>query len=153
MSRTVARRPRLRTSNSEASVLRACLHLLGIRGVKAWRCNTGAAKNPAGRLVRYGTKGASDIQGLIPWCKGRFIAVETKRPASPGRAGGKLSLSQWQFLDAVRRAGGVALVVDSVVTLSTALDRLGYEPGAVFDLPDRPAENPVVAPRRRRTAR
>jgi len=54
----------------EGAVVKACLDYLKIRGVFAYRQNTGAAEyqDKAGkkRFVRYGKAGASDIVGIMP---------------------------------------------------------------------------------------
>ena len=51
--------------------------------------------------------------------KGIFVAIETKRPG-----GAKLTLRQQSVLNAVLKAGGIALVVDNPDVLKTELDRM-----------------------------
>jgi hypothetical protein len=102
---------------TETDLVRACLQLLALRKIPCWRQNTGCATFAAGgrrRFVRFSTPGASDILGVLPPA-GRMLAVEVKKP------GGRLTASQRQFLDAVRAAGGCALVVRSVDELIAAL--------------------------------
>ena len=98
----------------EQDTVRAILAYLGARGVLAWRNNVGAV-SAGGRFVRFGSKGMSDIIGVLPPRLetnnrnfGRFLAIEVKRPGqqpTPYQAG---------FLDQVRKAGGVAFVATSV---------------------------------------
>lgn len=112
-----------RTTTTEAQVLRACLDLLRLRGVLAWRNNSGMLRDARGRPVRFGLVGSSDILGVLPG--GRLLAVEVKRP------GGRPTEAQRGFLGAVIGAGGAALVIDDVAALAAVLDRLiaGAPPG------------------------
>ena len=102
----------------ETDLVRVCLAYLRLRGVFAWRVNSGAVAGEHGgkrRFVRFnGAKGCSDVLGILPG--GRFLAVETKMP------GRKTTPHQQAFLDAVRAAGGLALVVRDVAELAAALD-------------------------------
>jgi hypothetical protein len=89
------------------------LQLLALRGVFAWRNNSGAfVIREAGRrrFVRAGLVGGSDILGVLPG--GRFLAVPGNRPTAAQRA----------FLDQVTAAGGLALVGYDVAELSRFLD-------------------------------
>ena len=71
-----------------------------------WRNNTGALKDPKGRLVRYGLcVGSSDIIGIAP--DGVFVAVECKAER------GKVTDQQEKFIANVRRQGGRAGVARS----------------------------------------
>lgn len=115
----------------EADVLRGCLLLLRLRGILAFRVNSGGVAwehRGKRRFVRFvrGVDGISDIVGVLPAGKaapaGRFLAVETKRP------GGTPTPKQAAFLEAVRAAGGLALCVDDVRRLEEALDREGIKP-------------------------
>ena len=67
----------------ERDVLSACLALLRLRRIFAWRQNSGAMRKPAGksgsreRFIRFaGAAGVADIIGILPG--GRFLAVECK---------------------------------------------------------------------------
>jgi hypothetical protein len=71
-----------------------------------WRNNTGVTRIGR-RFIRFGYPGSSDWLGICP--DGRFLAVECKRPE-----GGRLTAKQRDFLDCIRRYGGVALVVTGV---------------------------------------
>jgi hypothetical protein len=101
----------------ESDLVKACLQYLQLKRIFAFRNNTGAAAfaGPAGRkrFVRFSTPGAADILGVLPG--GKFLAVEVKR------TGGKLTAAQAAFLDHVRAAGGLSLVVRSVDDLAAAL--------------------------------
>lgn len=104
----------------ESAVLSGCLKLLALRQVPAWRNNVGGFK-VGNRFVRAGTKGSSDILAVVPFPgphRGRLLCVECKR------RGGKPTAEQSAFLDRVRVAGGIGLVIDDVGELADALDRL-----------------------------
>jgi hypothetical protein len=103
----------------EADLVRQCLVLLALRGIFAWRNNTGAfvlGEGKARRYFRAGTVGAPDILGVLP-C-GRLFGVECKRP------GRKPTPAQEAFLARLRQAGAVALVIESVTALDCALCKL-----------------------------
>lgn len=97
----------------EAVVMRRIQLSASKRGFRLFRNNVGVAWMGAPcrdcskrlRRVRFGLcKGSSD---LIGWTKdGRFIAVEVK-------AATKLTREQDNFLSAVHRSGGVAIVAMS----------------------------------------
>lgn len=101
----------------EAAVLHACLHWLALRGIKAWRNNSGVAmmKGRGGRMqpVRFGARGQADILGILPG--GRFLAVECKSST------GKTTEDQEAFLREVNRLGGLAIVARSIDDLEAAL--------------------------------
>lgn len=58
----------------------------------------------------YQSTGEPDIVGCYD---GRFYAFELKRPDGKGKA----SVKQLQKLSSIRRAGGVAMVIDNMETL------------------------------------
>lgn len=100
---------------TESDVVRTCLDYLTIRGVWAWRQNQGAVPLKGGGYRRFvGVRGQSDIIGVLPG--GRFLALEIKTKT------GRLSTCQKQFLEDVRRQGGLALVIRDVRDLVDALD-------------------------------
>lgn len=114
---------------SETALVRACLDLLKLRGVLAWRNNTGAAEYTdrwgKSRMVKYGSVGSADIFGIISFVDGDgmphdgvFLAVECKMPGKNPTA------AQTAFLDNVRKAGGEAHVVHDVAELAAILDDL-----------------------------
>jgi hypothetical protein len=107
----------------EKDVLKACLDYLKLRGIPAVRVNGGGmyASGPGGRTryVRFtSAPGCADILAVLP-PGGRFAGIEVKGP------GGKLTPAQEAFAAAVRKAGGVSLVVHSVSELVEELERLG----------------------------
>lgn len=82
--------------------------------VVCWRNNTGLLKDARGIPVRFGLcVGSSDLIGI---CRGRFFALEVKRP------GGKVTPDQERFLSVVTKFGGIAAVVRSVEEALCALD-------------------------------
>lgn len=62
------------------------------------------------------TKGISDILGALPG--GRLLAIEVKMP------GKKPTALQQRFIDAVNRAGGLAIVARCVDDVAVAIDYL-----------------------------
>lgn len=77
-----------------------------------FRNNTGLLYNRKGTPVKYGLcNGSSD---LIGWHNktGQFVALEIKKP------GKKATKEQQSFIDAVKRAGGIAFVAHSVNCLT-----------------------------------
>lgn len=105
-------------ASRETDLVRACLELLQLRGVYAWRNNSGGAVMGK-RFVRFGKKGSADILGVLGG--GRILAVECKMP------GRKPSPDQRAFLDAIAAAGGLALVVRNVGQLDDALRAEGVQ--------------------------
>lgn len=83
---------------------------------RLWRNNTGALKDAAGRLVRYGLcPGSSDLIGLrsititpdmVGKTVGVFVAIEVKDR-------GRLTPEQERFIAMVQQAGGLAGVARS----------------------------------------
>lgn len=116
----MARPPRPR----ESEVLAQVLAWLRLHRVFHWRNNSGARVLPGrggkGQLVRWGVVGSGDVFALLPG--GRFVSVEVKRP------GGKPRPSQVLWADAVRAAGGAALVVTGVEELERGLREEGWTP-------------------------
>jgi hypothetical protein len=107
----------VKRQSPEKAVLKECLEYLRLRGIYAYRQNTGAAEytDKAGksRMVKYGKPGASDIVGVMPG--GRFIAVECKAPA------GRLSELQEEFLKDIERMGGLVVVAKSADDIARAI--------------------------------
>ena len=103
--------------STESQVLGACLQLLTLRGVFAWRANQAAIPLKGGGFRRFaGLKGVSDILGVLRG--GRLLAVECKRP------GEKVRPEQAAFLARVNELGGVGVVVDDVKALEKLLEDL-----------------------------
>lgn len=103
--------------DSEANVVHGCLAYLKLRGIYAWRQNTGAAKTKSGRFVKFGMPGTPDIVGMLPG--GRFLGIECKRPN-----GGRQSPAQKLFQANTDANNGVYLLVTSVGELSDAMEDL-----------------------------
>ncbi len=102
---------------TESQIVTACLDLLELRGIFAWRANNVATVDHSRGVYRTfrGLKGVSDILAITPDGRGRLIAIEVKKP------GGRLSPEQKLFLDAIRERGGLAFVVRSVSELDEVL--------------------------------
>jgi hypothetical protein len=123
-----------RTVTPEGAILKGAVALLRARPDVVglyWRNNVGALRDATGRLVRFGVVGASDLIGAIRPI-GRLIALECKVP------GRKPTAAQRAYLQAVRDAGGVAVVIDDLSTLARVLDRLAADPLARLDLDGEP---------------
>lgn len=118
---------RRKGTTPEGAVLRACLDLLELRRIYAFRNNSGCLPDASGRPVRFGKVGSADILGLLP-PRGRLLAVEAKAP------GGKLTDAQREFLEGVRAAGGVAVCVSDPAILADILDQLLREWDARFSI-------------------
>lgn len=112
------RRTSRRTSGNEAvphltanALTGHILEYLALRGVMAWRNNTGSYAVPASRehrrrFIRYGAEGSGDILGALPG--GRFLSIEVK----VGRD--RLRDSQREWMERVNVSGGLAIVARSV---------------------------------------
>ena len=87
---------RAKPPTPEALLTRAVRSLLNAAGIMHWKHYGGGP---------IGEKGIADIIGCY---KGRMIALELKAP------NGKVSYYQQRFLDSVKAAGGIALVVRSL---------------------------------------
>lgn len=107
----------------ESEILRSILQYLKLRGVFAWRVNTGAMKIPGApgkreRFIRFGFPGVSDIIGILD--DGRLLAVEVKS------ATGQATADQLIFLAEVAKRGGVAFVARSIEDVDTHIFQIGY---------------------------
>ena len=78
------------------------LQILPLKGIKAWRQNNLAVR---GRKFT-GLLGVSDVIGYQKR-GGRFVAVEVKGPKDT------LSNEQIEFLESIKKAGGIAIVATS----------------------------------------
>jgi hypothetical protein len=108
---------------TENEIVKASLEYLQARNIPAIRMNVGAVrfadKDGGGRnFVRFGTRGMSDILGILP--DGRALAVECKT------VNGKLSDFQNEFLNAIRRNNGIAIVARSVDDVELGLKEAGF---------------------------
>lgn len=113
---------------TEREIMHAVRDALGKdRRVVLWRNDIGAVDRVVnGRKVhtRYGLAvGSSDLIGIVRMVYtdrpdvGRFVALECKT------ATGRITEEQDLFLNLVRRFGGFACVVRSVVDATNAVDR------------------------------
>ena len=122
----------LKIQASEREVLRGVLSAFALFGVEAERRNTGAALNPRGRLVTFGTPGDSDISGIFPAffgvAAGKRFDVETKREGfDPRRCYGKSRERFDRQLERLRKtndAGGYAWWTCDVGETCQFLDRI-----------------------------
>lgn len=73
--------------------------------LRLWRSNTGAAKIK-GRVVRFGVPGSPDLVGILPG--GIWLGIEVKSET------GRQSTEQINFMNMVRRFGGVYVLARSV---------------------------------------
>jgi hypothetical protein len=106
----------LKSSQPKEQAIQAqILTYLKLKGYYVWRNNSGATR--AGkfgeRFIRYGLVGSADIIGLTK--QGTFLAIEIKRP------GGRLSLHQEAFLEAIRANKGIAIVAYSLTDVEKVL--------------------------------
>lgn len=110
----------------ESEIMRRIQLAATAHGARLLRNNVGQARTADGRVIRFGlaNPGGADLIGWQPlvitrehmgMSLARFIACEVKRP------GGKPTPEQFAFLDAVRRAGGLAVVAHSEQELINAL--------------------------------
>lgn len=97
---------------SETKVVSTCLDWLAKNRIMAWRNNTGALK-VGDRYVSFGSKGSSDIVGLLP--SGRLLAVECKF----GK--GRQSPDQKIFQKMIEKNNGLYILVYSVDELERYL--------------------------------
>lgn len=98
-------------------------------GVTLFRNNVGVAFYPNGQAVRFGLcEGSSDLIGFLSVRAGDlppdakiavFVACETKKPKA--RTKRDRLKTQNHFLDAVRAAGGVAVMASSVEEFQDAV--------------------------------
>jgi len=99
----------------ERQVQTGVLAYLSIRkDIIFWRQNVGAVKFDD-FFVRFGLRGAADIQG-IQGPTGRFFGIECKR-----EIGGKVSQEQENWGQNVENAGGLYIVARSVEAVEKAL--------------------------------
>jgi hypothetical protein len=102
----------IRARTPEGGIQARILEYLKKAGIDAWRNNTRRIR-VGGRLMEFGKKGSSDIIGLLRG--GRFLAIEVKAPGEhPTR-------EQKEFLDMVRRRGGVAILAYSLEDVTSVL--------------------------------
>lgn len=96
----------------EKDIQNAIIEYLTYNRYFFYRNNTGAAKMANGRFVSFGVKGAPDIVCCI---KGKFVGIEVKR------TGGKQSVEQKLFQQALERSGGIYILAYSVDDVINAI--------------------------------
>jgi len=106
----------------ETLLLREILRAFGaLPGVRLFRNSVGMVRLPGGGAIPYGLcPGSSDLVGWRTLATdlgpvAQFVALEAKAP------GGRLTSEQGRFLDAVRRAGGLAAEVRTLGDVEAAL--------------------------------
>lgn len=119
--RALLKRSPARRGGKETDVLRACLELLRLRGIYAWRSNNAGvhrtSKDGKSFWSFAGLKGVSDILGILN--DGRFLAIEIKAP-------GKVPTSEQRlFLKAISDRRGVALWITNVDQLNKEIGTWG----------------------------
>jgi len=104
---------------SEAAIMRAIQIEASKQGCRLFRNNCGQAITKSGNIIRFGlaNPGGSDLIGWTPVTITKdmvgkiccvFTAIEVKRPRK------KPTQAQADFIEAVKKAGGIALVACSV---------------------------------------
>lgn len=111
-------RPAVKSTQSEAEVLKSCLSWLNSLSsyypCKFDRLNNGAGYTANGGWARFGIKGAADIIGVLD---GRHVEIECKA----GR-GGQLSIEQQERRRQVEKNGGIYLIVHSKAELQEQME-------------------------------
>ena len=111
---------------TEKTLLRTILRQFGSRpDLRLFRNNVGVCEFPDGSRVAYGLcPGSSDLIGfqtirIAPEMVGhrlaRFVAIEVKGPS------GRPTDAQHRFIEAVGRAGGIAILARSPMDVKEAL--------------------------------
>ena len=94
---------------TEKEVVKQVKQVIKATGIKLQRINTGCFTIGEGqnrRFIKTAEAGTCDFEGYDN--KGRFVAIECKRPS-----GGRLSPAQKERIADINRKGGVAFVVHS----------------------------------------
>lgn len=108
---------RRRPTGRESDVVSAVRQYLEWRGAVVVRVNSGATVleyKGRKRVIRMAEAGTSDILACLP--DGRFCAMECKRDAAS-----KPTAAQLEFLERVRKAGGIAAIVRTVEDAERAI--------------------------------
>lgn len=101
----------------ENIIQKQCLQILSAYNIFHWRQNSGCIHVRGHVYKMTSISGVSDILGILP--DGRFLAIECKR-----EKGGIVSQKQKEFLNAIEKNGGVALVVNNPMELNKKLKDL-----------------------------
>lgn len=100
---------------NESSILREIMVTVSKEGARVFRNNCGMLRDEQGRYIRYGVANPGGAD-LIGWtAKGRFLAIEVKRP------GERPKQEQINFIDTVNKAGGIGFVATSALDAATKI--------------------------------
>src|SRR3990172_816056 len=119
-------RVELQVIMTEADIMRAIQIEVSKHNCRLFRNNCGQAITASGNIIRFGlaNPGGSDLIGWTPVLITQdmvgsrvciFTAIEVKRPRK------KPTQSQADFIEAVKKAGGIALVACSVEEVLSVL--------------------------------
>ena len=100
-------------ASNESALVTACLQLLHLRGIFAWRQNNVGIYDPTRKVYRKSKTAMPGVSDLLGIYKGRFLAIECKVGSN------KLSPEQNRFLCQVIEHGGIAMVVYSIKDLES----------------------------------
>lgn len=118
-----AAKDKAKYDRSESKVVKACLSLLHVYKIPAWRRNTGKTtiKDKYGkeRHLSFGAKGAGDIEGILA-PNGRHLEVECKSEH------GQQTIDQKAWQQMIEQSGGIYILVRSVDDLKSFLH--DYDP-------------------------
>jgi len=103
------------TELRENEIQRQILDYLKLRGIPAWRNQSGFVRIGS-HYMHVGTTGSPDIVGVLP-ASGRFLAVEVKAE------GEKLTDVQSRFLLQLKLAGALVIVAMSIEDIEKELKR------------------------------
>ena len=91
----------------EGDLVRAILDYLHYKNIICWRNQSGAVVTNTGHFVRFSRMGVSDIIAVQPET-GKVVCLECKTKT------GRVTPYQQEFINDVKKAGGIAGVVRSV---------------------------------------
>ena len=106
---------------TEKEVVKQVKQVIKATGIKLQRINTGCFVIGTGinrRFIKTADAGTCDFEGYDN--KGRFVAIECKRPV-----GGRLSPAQKERIADINRKGGVAFVAHSGAEVLKQLQERG----------------------------
>ena len=95
----------------ETEIVKSILDYLGYKKIISWRNQSGmifGSHKGKQWAVKMGKKGVADIIGVMPDGSGRIMCLEVKTEK------GNPTQDQTDFLDSVKKAGGVAEIVRSI---------------------------------------
>lgn len=95
----------------EKSIENSILHWLNMSGIFAWKNQSVGIFDPVKKIYRksnnpFHIKGVSDVLGILP--DGKLLAIEVKSKT------GKASPEQLEFIEKIKKSGGVAFVARSL---------------------------------------